>query len=226
MLLELVRRDGGEVLEQLLFRDLGLALLAARREQVGEQRLQDGESLGRDGPGGTLDGSVAARGRLLASRLRRLSLVPLAHAPQRRGDVAPELRRLERHRAAVLAEHPGCELGDGRVLGDEDVILARSRRAVCAPYPPGRVAAHLDPRRADAVADLPRRPAAVELDVEVRRRAEVPLAPRRKFDVAADARDAEGADVLPVEIVPDDVPEPVVVEEGVRIERPLALLVP
>src|SRR2546430_497530 len=71
-----------------------------------------------------------------------------------------------------------------------------------------------------------RRPAAVELDVEVRRRAEVALAARRKFDVAADARDAEGADLLPVEIVPDDVPEPVVVEERVRIERALTLLVP
>src|SRR3954454_10524984 len=153
MLLELVRRDGGKVLEQLSFRDLGLALLAAGREQVGEQRLEDCESLGRDRPGRTLDDSVAARGRLLAGRLRRLSLVPLAHAPQRRGDIALELRRLEWHRAAVLAQHPGSELGDGRVLGDEDVVLERPRRAVCAPYPPGRVAAHLDPRRADAVAD-------------------------------------------------------------------------
>src|SRR3954470_17726803 len=104
MLLELVRRDGGEVLEQLRFRDLGLALLAASREQVGEQRLQDCESLGRDGPGRTLDGSVAARRWLLAGRLRRLSLVPLAHAPQRRGDIPLELRWLEGHRAAVLAE--------------------------------------------------------------------------------------------------------------------------
>jgi hypothetical protein len=67
--------------------------------------------------------------------------------------------------------------------------------------------------------------AAVQLDVEVRRRAEVALAPRRELDLAADARDAEGADVLAVEVVPDDVPEPVVAQERVGIERPLALRV-
>ena len=84
MLLELVGRDGGEALEQLRRRNLGVALLAARGEEVGEQRLQDGEPLGRHRPGRALDGAVAARGRLLARRLRRLALVPLAHAPQRR----------------------------------------------------------------------------------------------------------------------------------------------
>src|SRR5206468_10710353 len=141
-------------------------------------------------------GSVAALLRLLARRLRSLALVPLAHAPQRRRDVALELRGLERHRAAVLAQHPGRELGDRGVFGDEDAVLQPSRRAVGAAHPPGRVAAHLDPRGADGVADLPRRPATVELDVEVRRRAEVALAPRRELDVAADAGDAEGADVL------------------------------
>ena len=151
--------------------------------------------------------------------------MPLPHAPQRASHVAFELRRLERHRAAVLAQHPGGELGDGGVLGDEDAVLELSRLAVGAPHPPGRVAEHLDPRRADRVADLPRRPAAVQLDVEVCRRAEVALPPRRELDVAADARDAEGADVLAVEVVADDVPEPVVVEERIGIERPLALLV-
>jgi hypothetical protein len=152
--------------------------------------------------------------------------MPLPDPAQGRTDLLLQLVRLERHRAAVLAQHPGCELRDRRVLGDEDVVLERSRRAVRATHPPGRVAAHLDARSADGVADLPRRPAAEELDVEVGRGAEVALAPSRELDVAADARDPEGADVLAVEIVSDDVPEPVVVEERVRVERPLALLVP
>src|SRR6185503_18705385 len=103
------------------------------------------------------------------------------------------------------------------VLGDEDAVLELSRLAVGAPHPPGRVAAHLDPRRAGDIADLPRRPAAVQLDVEVRRRAEVALPPGRELDVAADAGDAERADVLAVEVVPDDVPEPIVAEERVGV---------
>ena len=59
MLLELVRRDRGEALEQLRRRNLGVAVLAAGREEVGEQRLQDGEPLGCDGPRGALDGPDA-----------------------------------------------------------------------------------------------------------------------------------------------------------------------
>ncbi len=69
---------------------------------------------------------------------------------------------------------------------------------------------HLDPRLADRLADLPRRAAAELLDVEVGRRAEVALAPRREPDLAADPRDAERADVLAVEVVADDVPDAVV----------------
>src|SRR6185437_5693912 len=59
-----------------------------------------------------------------------------------------------------------------------------------------------------------------------RRRAEVALAPRRELDVAADPRDAERADLLAVEVVADDVPEPVVAEERVGVQRSFALLVP
>ena len=63
------------------------------------------------------------------------------------------------------------------------------------------------------------------LDVELGRRAEVALAPGCELDLAADPRDAEGADVLAVEVPPDDVPDAVVGEEGVRVERPLGDLV-
>ncbi len=225
VLLELVRGDGGEALEQLGRRDLGLPLLAARREQVGEQRLQDTEPLRRHGTGRALDGAVALHQRRLARGARGFALVPLTHAAQRGPDFLLQLVRLERHGATVLAQHPRGELGDGRVLGDEDVVLERPCRAVCPAHPPGGVAANLDPRGAGGVADLPRRPAAVDVDVEVGRGAEVPLAPSGELDVAADPGDAEGADVLAVEVLPDDVPEPVVVEQRVRVERPLAHLV-
>src|SRR4051812_26088038 len=133
---------------------------------------------------------------LLACGLRRRPFVALPHPPERRADLLLQLVRLEGYRAAVLAQHPRRELGYRGVLGDENVVLERPGRAVGAPNPPGRVAAHLDPRRAGGVADLPRRAAAVLVDIEVARRAEVALAARRELDVAADARDAERADVL------------------------------
>src|SRR5262249_42384548 len=142
----------------------------------------------------TLDGSVADRCRLLAGGFRRATLVSLPHPPQRLRDVALELGRLEGYGAAVLAQHPGSELGDGGVVRDENPVAQPSRRAVRPAHPPGRVAAHLDPRSADHVADLPRRPAPIELDVEIHGRAEVALAPRCELDVTADARDAERAD--------------------------------
>ena len=63
------------------------------------------------------------------------------------------------------------------------------------------------------------------LDVEVLREPEVALASRREADVAADARDAERADVVAVEVVADHVPRAVLREQGVRVERPLLLLV-
>jgi len=51
VLLELLRGDGREALEQLGGWNRRLLVLAAGREQVGEQRLQDRESFGRDGAG-------------------------------------------------------------------------------------------------------------------------------------------------------------------------------
>src|SRR5207237_10486094 len=68
---------------------------------------------------------------------------------------------------------------------------------------PGRVARKLDARLADEVADLPWGTPAVDADVEVGRDAEVALTPGGEADVAADARQAERADVLPVEVLSD-----------------------
>jgi hypothetical protein len=55
--------------------------------------------------------------------------------------------------------------------------------------------------------------------------AEVALAPRREADVAPDPRDAEGADVVAVEILADHVPDAVLRQQRVRVERPLGDLV-
>ena len=56
--------------------------------------------------------------------------------------------------------------------------------------------------------------------------AEVALAPRRELDLVPDPRDAEGADLVAVEVVADDVPDAVVGKQRVRVERPLGDLVP
>ena len=132
---------------------------------------------------------------------------------------------LERHGAPVLAQHPRRELGDRRVLRDEDVVLDAAGAPIGAPHPPGCVSAHLDPRFADEVADLPLRPASELADVEVRRDPEVALAARCEPDVALDARDAEGAERVAVEIEAHDVPLAAVVEERVRVECALGVLV-
>ena len=92
-------------------------------------------------------------------------------------------------------------------------------------HPPGRVAGNLDPGLAGEVADLPGRSVPERLDVELGRKPEVALAPGREPDVAADARNAEGADVLSHEVLADDVPRTVVLEQCVRVDRPFLDLV-
>ena len=93
--------------------------------------------------------------------------------------------------------------------------------AVGALDPPGGVGRDLDRGAADDVAELPFGAAAVVLDVELGRQPEVTLATRREADVGADARDAERADVVAVEIVADHVPRAVLGQQRVRVERPL-----
>src|SRR5207253_9683270 len=99
--------------------------------------------------------------------LRRLAFVRLEHALERVGHLAPQLLRLERHRAPFLAQHPGGEQRDARVLGDEDAVLEVAAVYVRALDPPGGVGPDLDARLALGVADLPRRPAEVAVDLEV-----------------------------------------------------------
>src|SRR5207253_3241631 len=168
-----------------------------------EERLEDRESLRRDGPRRPLVRLDGGALRSLASRLGRLAFVVVADAPERRRDLASQLVGLERHRPPDLAEHPRGELGEGGGLGDEHAVLGTAGRAVRPLHPPGGLARDLDARLADDVADLPRRPAAIELDVEFDRSAEVAFAPCRELDLAADPRDAERPDVVTVDVVAD-----------------------
>ena len=149
----------------------------------------------------------------------------LADLAKRRADDAAKLVRLDRPRAAVLAQDPRREQGQRRVRRDEDVVLEPSVVAELALHPPRGVWRHLDPRFAGRVADLPVRPSAMVVDLELGRDAEVALAPGREADVAADARHLERADVLAHEILADDVPAFAVAEEPVRVDRALLLAV-
>ena len=224
MLFELLLRNV-EPLDDLVCRDHGVVRLAAGREQVREQCLQDGEAFGHDRAGRALAGDFHARHRRGRGELGRSFLVPLTDGPERLGDLAAELVRLDRDRAPVLPQHPGCELRERGVARDEHAVLQLTCVAECALDPPGGVPGELDARFALDVADLPRRPAAVLVDVEFGRDPEVPLTPRGESDVTADAGDAEGSDVLAVEILADHVPAAVVREQSVRIDRSFALAV-
>ena len=201
-----------------LGRDERVVAFAAGGEQVGEECLQDGEALGHDRAGGSLPRCVDARDRSGRGELRRRFLVSFADGAQCVGHFPSELVGLDRDRPPVLAQDPGSELRQRRVAGDEDAVLQLSGVAECALDPPRGVARELDPRLADDVADLPRRPAAVLVDVELRRNPEVAFATCREADVTPDPRNAERADVLAVEILADHVPAAVVGEEAVGID--------
>src|SRR5919201_1909453 len=154
---------------------------------------------------------------------QRPALVPLADRPQGPGHLAAQLLRRLRHRAAVLPQHPRREQRKAGVLGREDPVV--DLRPEGALDPPRGVARDLDPCLADRLADLPRRAPAVAVDVELRRQPKVTLAAGSEADLAPDARDAEGALVVRVEVLPDHVPRSRVLEERERVDGPLAFLV-
>src|SRR5262249_54535131 len=154
---------------------------------VGKQGLQHREALRRDRAGDTLECVALARLRL-GRRLRRRTLVPVADEPECPGDLAPELRWRDRRGTAVLADDPRRELSGARVSGHDHAVVYVAVGAVRALDPPGGVVADLDLRLGDEIADLPGRPVAVALDLEIRRHAEVALAAGREPDVAPDAR--------------------------------------
>ena len=82
-----------------------------RGEQVGEERLEDGEALGRDRAGEPLEVGLAA---VLAARSRAgfggSPSCALGDRVEALLDLLTSSRRRQRPRAAVLAEDPGGEL--------------------------------------------------------------------------------------------------------------------
>ena len=194
-------------------------------EQVGEQGLQDAEALRRHRPGEALD-DIGLAGDDLGRGGRRCAFVRGARGPRALDDEAAELRRLERDGSAVLPEDPAREQVRRCVLRDEGVALdVVPLAAVGALDPPRGIGCDFDLRLADDVAELPLRPAAVVLDVELGRQPEVALPAGREADVGADPRDAERADVVPLEVVADHVPRAVLRQQRERVERALLFLV-
>jgi len=225
VLLERVLRDA-EAVDELARRDLGGAFVAALRQEVREQRLEHGETLGHYGPGGPVTRAVLDGDGRLARDPRQRAFVCGANLAHGVRDLAPELVRLERDRATVLSQDPRGEQWDRRVRRDEHSVLDAADLPVRSLDPPGGVPDDLDPCLADDVTDLPRRLTAIVVDVEVGRDPEVALAARGESDVAADPGDAERAHVLAIEVLGHHVPDAVVVQEGVRIDGPLRGLVP
>ena len=214
-----------KALDDLRRLDGRLPILAAAREQVREQSLEHCEPLRCYRACRPLAGAVRRRSGRLACQPGRLAGMGRVHGFERARNLAPQLGRIERHRPAVLPEHPRREHRQRRIVRDEDAVLESSGVAVGALEPPGRVAGHLDSRLALDFADLPRWMSAVLVDVEVGRRAEIALAARRKPDVAADARDAKLLAPLILEVLGDHIPDAVVRQQCVRVERSLRLAV-
>src|SRR5919201_1496969 len=221
MLLQLVGRDV-ESLRQLLCGNQSLTLVARLVEEVSEQGLEHGETLGHDRPRDALE-LVLVGGLRFCGQLGWRPGVSVPDKPQRSGHLAPELGGGDGRRASVLAEDPRRELAEIRVFGHEDAVVDAPVVAIRTLDPPGRIAPDLDLRLAREVANLPGRPVAVRLDIEIRRQPEVALPAGREADVAADARDAEGTDVLADEILADDVPRSVVLKERVRAHLPFVI---
>src|SRR5207248_11679989 len=134
-----------EPVDELARRNHGVAPVSARGEEIGQERLKDGEALGHDRPCRPFAQAVHANGGRLARELRRLAFVTLAHPGQALLDDAPKLIRLERHGAAVLPKNPRRELLEARVVRDEDVALQTPPLAVPTLHPPRRAGPAPDP---------------------------------------------------------------------------------
>ncbi len=123
--------------------DARARLVAAGGEQVGHQRLQDGEALGRDGALAAASGRLARaldeRGRCGVRRGR--ALVRAGDAIEARRDLLDQLGRPERHGLAVEVEQPASEqarVGERRLEDERPVVLVggdavAARRALDEP---------------------------------------------------------------------------------------------
>ena len=236
-LLELLRREPEPALE-LVGLDVGGGRVAAAGEQEGQERLEEREPLGRDGPWRTRRRRAGLR-VLGDGRGRRhragLSGVGVHDRPQVGGHRLDDRVGLDGVGVPAEREDPRRERREvgvgrrepGRAVGQ---LLDLAVCAVAALDEPRGVGAHLDHGRPGLLGrELPRRPVAVGGHVEVGRNAEVALAAGRELDLAADARDAERAPAVvvgvAVEVVADDVPDAVHLPQAVRVDGPLGLVV-
>ena len=209
-------------------------LVAAGVEQVGHQRLQHGEALGGDGA------LAAASGRLgRALDERRSARRAAAAAPScAAGDaieagrhLVDELGRPERHGLAVEVEQPAREqagVGERRLEDERAVVLVgggavAARGALDEPGGGGRARGSSRSRRVSPSCHGARSRHCGR--VELGRDAEVALAARREADVAADAREPEGADRVAIVVASDEVPLALAQEQAVGVHRARRLLV-
>ncbi len=223
MLLDRLFGDLREPLDEVASLDDGARLVAAGREEVGEQRLEDAEAL-------RVDGARRPLQDLLGLDRTRLGGdgsgggVSCGDAAQAGGDLTAQRVGFERHCAAVEAEDPGGEVGEAGVRRDEDVVLHVSVRGpVRALDPPGGIARELDPRLADRLAHLPGRRRPVLRGIELLRQPEISLAAGRELDVAPDPEHLERPDRVTLVVAADDVPAALVRQERVGVDRALAL---
>ena len=113
MLLDRLLGDLREPLDEVAGGDDGARLVAARGEEVREQRLEDPEALRVDGAGRPLQ-DLLGLDRTRLGRHGGGRGVAAGDAAQAGGDLAAQRVRLERHRAAVEAQDPGGEVREVR----------------------------------------------------------------------------------------------------------------
>ena len=162
------------------------------------------------------------RARPLPREPRRLALVSLAQPASASATASRSSSGSSGTRAAVLPQHPAGERLDAAYsvskMPSSSVPASCSVRAThhaVSPFTSIRAVPATSPI-------LPAAPTRYSSMSKSTRETEVALAPGGEADVAADARDAERAAVVVVEVVADDVPGASVVQQRVRVERPLA----
>ncbi len=225
VLVEMIDRNA-EPLRKLGGGDIGRGILAAAGKEMCQERLQEPEALRGHRADGPLDHLSSFPGCLLLGRLGRRPLMGCDHALDGSLHELDELGRLQGACSPFLVQDPGGEPAEAGVLGHEHVPVDTAAVGEGALDEPGEVLGQLDPRLARDLTDLPRRAASVDGSVELLRNTKVTLAAGGEPDVGSDAGDTEGSLLFPVVIPPDHVPGAGVREEGVRVDRPLRLLVP
>ena len=183
MVVELVGRNV-EPRGELVRGDRAGGAIATAVEEVGEQRLEDTEALGRNRPRRSLRLGTGLLGNCGPRRLRRLTLVHFDDALEPALDLFDESRRCEWACPSFLAEDPAGQRVQAGVRRFEDIPLdlAELDHPV---RPPSGVRIELDFGLPDDLAELPVLAAAILRRLEVCRRPKVSLPSRGEADVPA-----------------------------------------